>query len=203
VAEALPAGTKVDGVIMLSPTISPLYGMSKALRGTKRGMVNFYSGRDWVFLGMGTTVTGTMDGRHGNSAGRAGFKVFPPPDTQPGYEKLFQISWNREMARVGHRGGHLTGGAEDFVASYVAPLVLHEQWSKKYVIDLLTREDYTPGGLLRPVRPATRGAPRPARGPSTHPAPTVPRTRTTTKPSPPLARRPVVPAPVAGPRPAG
>lgn len=191
VAEAMPEGTKVDGLILLSPTLSPQYGMSKALGNTRRGVVNFYSPRDWVFLGIGTTVTGTMDGQHGNSAGRAGFKAFPAPDAQPGYEKLFQISWNREMARVGHGGGHLTGAAEDFVASYVAPLVLREQWNEKFVIDLLTREDYTPGGLLRPVG----SSPPPASRPASHPAPTVPRTRTTTEPSPPPAWRPIVPAP--------
>ncbi len=146
VAESMPEGQELDGVILLAPAISPGYMIDFALTKTRRGIVNFYSHKDWAFLGIGTTVTGTMDGEHTSSAGRVGFQL-PLANSRPKtYEKLFQINWHRQMADTGHTGGHLSWSTEDFVATYVAPMVLSPRWSEEVVANVLMRRgiDTTP-----------------------------------------------------------
>ncbi len=135
IAEALPDDQPVDGIIALASSLSPRYPLAEALASSRRGMVSFYSRLDWLFLGGGTTVFGTMDGQHTASAGRVGFEV--PPDAPASYEKLYQVAWTGEMLAEGHYGGHLTLGARSFVAHFVAPLVLADQWSAER-LDTLT-----------------------------------------------------------------
>jgi hypothetical protein len=181
VAEALPPSEQIEGVITISPSLSPGYPLEDALTRTRRGIVNFYSERDWFILGVGTTISGTMDGHHTSSAGRLGFE--PPPYGLPAklYEhKLFQIPWQPSMAEVGNRGLHLTSGARLFVASYVAPLVLAQHWDRS-LVEVLTSQPPHPltSAPTRPAivgRPATRPTTRPATRPTTHPA-TRPSTR--------------------------
>lgn len=174
VAEALPPTEQIDGIIMLAPSLSPGYSLDSALMRTRRGIVNFYSERDWVILGVGTTLSGTMDGLHTSSAGRVGFEL---PVTGPSAElyelKLFQIPWQPAMAEAGNRGLHLTSGARAFVATYVAPLVLAEKW------DMATVEAIAAGGPLPASGPATG----PASGPASRSTrATVPATRPASHP---------------------
>lgn len=129
VAEVLPEGTQVDGIVLLAAALSPEYDLSAALRHSRNGIVNYYSSLDWFLLGMGTTMAGTMDGKHEQSAGRVGFK---PPAGTP-YEKLYQVPWRPEMMRSGNIGAHLTSGSLDFVSIYVAPLVRSSSWSKESI----------------------------------------------------------------------
>ncbi|MCK5113975.1 MAG: hypothetical protein KAR11_04360, partial [Phycisphaerae bacterium] len=68
-AEAMEDNRKIDGLILLNTSLSPDYDLSKALDRTQRGVVNIYSPRDWLLLGWGTSVHGTMDGKHQASAG--------------------------------------------------------------------------------------------------------------------------------------
>ena len=121
VAEALPAGKNVDGIVMLAPSLSPEYMLDWALKKSKGGIVSFYSDEDWLLLS--TTLAGTMDGRFTASAGRTGF-VVPKASEAAIYEKLNQIAWDESIAWSGYTGGHLTSGAETFVAEFVAPFVL-------------------------------------------------------------------------------
>jgi len=140
IAESMPEGQEVDGVILLEPSISPRYMIDYALSKTRRGVVNFYSSRDWFFLGVGTTITGTMDGRHTSSAGRVGFEVSPQldPTRQQLYNKLFQIAWHKQMAATGHTGGHLSSSAEAFIADYVAPLINADKWSDELIAKIIS-----------------------------------------------------------------
>ena len=154
VAEAMPPTERIEGIITLAPSLSPEYSLDSALLRTRRGIVNFYSERDWVILGVGTTLSGTMDGLHTSSAGRVGFE--PPLGGQSLelYErKLFQISWQPGMADTGHRGLHMTSGARLFVAAYVAPLVLAKTWDPPTIEAITSGEPPIPTG-----RPATRPA---------------------------------------------
>lgn len=137
VAEAMPVGHKIDGVVMLAASLSPGYRLDGALANCDRGIVNFYSNRDVLMLGLGTTVVGTMDGEHTSSAGRVGFEM--PYPANPGYRKLFQVAWQPEMANVGNNGLHLFSGAEKFVSEYVAPFVLSSSWDEKFVAAVLGR----------------------------------------------------------------
>ena len=154
VAEAMPPTERIEGIITLAPSLSPEYSLDSALGRTRRGIVNFYSERDWVILGVGTTLSGTMDGSHTSSAGRVGFE---PPWGGPSLElyerKLFQIPWQPGMSDTGHRGLHLTSGARLFVAAYVAPLVLAKTWDAPTIEAITSGEPPIPTG-----RPATRPA---------------------------------------------
>jgi pimeloyl-ACP methyl ester carboxylesterase len=138
VAESMPRMEQVDGVIMLSASLSPQYMLDVALGRSKRGIVSFYSLNDWLLLGFGTTFIGTMDGEHTSSAGRTGFdrptSVIHPV---PAYDKLYQVPWKPQMAQAGNSGGHLGGGASDFVATYVAPLILAPEWNTQVIDDIV------------------------------------------------------------------
>ncbi len=125
IAEAMPSRRQVDGIILLAASISPEYRMDEALLKSSRGVVSFYSPGDFMFLGFGTTVMGTMDGKHSASAGQAGFRV--PPNCPP-YQKLYQVCWNEQMEKSGFGGGHLSSGASEFVANYVSPLIMSDRW---------------------------------------------------------------------------
>ena len=152
VAESMPDGHKLDGVVMIAAALSPKYSLTWALEGTRHGIVNFHSQRDLVLLGIGTTVAGTMDGQHGASAGLSGFEV---PERAPGvYDKLYQIGWNRDMAAAGHIGLHVSSSASEFVAQYVAPLVMAPRWTPS-LIDRVAHQRGEPNGRTAgPVRAA-------------------------------------------------
>jgi len=118
--EALPPGRSVEGLILLSASISRDYDLSKALAHCRKGIVNFYSASDIAFLGIGTTVVGNVDGARGPSAGMLGFSR-----SWPG---LHQVPWSTEMALAGNLGGHADTTARPFVSKYVAPWVLSSAW---------------------------------------------------------------------------
>ena len=127
-AEALPDGQQIDGIVLLASSLSPGYDLSKALRQTRGGIVSFRSERDSALLGAGTTLFGTMDGKHTEAAGKVGFSV--PESGQAGgaYQGFSEIRWNSGMARTGHDGGHFGCLSARFVSSYVVPLVATRQW---------------------------------------------------------------------------
>ena len=141
IAENMMLGHSVDGVILLAVALSPEYALDFALEKSRRGIVNFYSERDVLFLAAGTTVYGTMDGRHVASAGQASFKIPEDPGGAKAYENLFQVAWSPEMSSTGHAGVHLTSGADRFIARYVAPLVTARPtggaWNAEYVDDVI------------------------------------------------------------------
>jgi pimeloyl-ACP methyl ester carboxylesterase len=137
-AESLHPEQLIDGAILINAALSPTYNLTPALGNTKRGIVSFHSDRDWVLLGVGTQVFGTMDGKHTAGAGKVGFEI--PPSMPDAYTKLYRIGWTRDMARTGHGGGHLSSAAKGFVSRYVAPLVLAREWSPD-VISKIQRDD--------------------------------------------------------------
>jgi len=139
VLEALPPSQQATGAILLAASLSPGYMLDRALAHSRRGVINFYSSRDWILLGVGTMISGTMDGRHSESAGRAGFKVPKTGARGRLYEKLFQVAWTPEMARAGHTGTHVTTGSMRFVAAYVAPFVRARQWNADRVAQVLAK----------------------------------------------------------------
>ena len=129
--EALGPEQTIEGAVLINPSLSPQYPLGEALGKTQRGIVLLYSPKDWVLLGIGTRVYGTMDGLHSVSAGYVGFEI--PTDRPRIYRKLYQIGWTKDMARAGNTGSHLSSAAARFVSRYVAPLVLAKKWSKNYM----------------------------------------------------------------------
>ena len=95
--------------------------------------MNFHSDGDRLFLGVGTTVVGTMDGQHTSSAGRVGFTIPHGDDTHAWTGRVFQIPYRPEMSAAGHWGGHMSVAAANFVRRYVAPLVRTPQWDNAFI----------------------------------------------------------------------
>lgn len=133
IAEAMPDQCEVDGIIMLAAALSPEYRLDAALEKSRRGIINSYSILDCWYLGIGTTLFGTSDGRHGSAAGRTGFQVPDNKGKGGDYSKLFQIQWRKEMIKKWNLGGHLTSGARYFVAKYIAPLVKSDSWDEQVI----------------------------------------------------------------------
>lgn len=139
-AEALPPDEEIDGIVMIASSLSPDYSLDRALAKTSQGIVSFYSEYDFVLLGFGTTIYGTMDGEHTSGAGKVGFTV-PEASTRPAlYDKLFQIPWSRAMADTGNTGMHLSSGTAKFVATYIAPFItVEEPWNPGMTKRILAR----------------------------------------------------------------
>ncbi|MFB3893013.1 MAG: alpha/beta fold hydrolase [Phycisphaerae bacterium] len=163
VAESLPPGQRVDGIVMLAASLSPDYMIDTALAKSRQGIVSFYSPKDWFLLGMGTTMVGTMDGEHSSSAGRTGFNV-PRGSSRPSvYNRLYQIPWTSSMSSAGNTGTHLSSGSELFVAEYVAPFIRAPVWSE----DLVTRVER---GVQSTARvPTSQSQPAGSRSAAAHP----------------------------------
>ena len=73
----------IDGLVLLSPSISPLYNLTKALSICNAGILHCYNPDDVAILGGGTTMFGNLDGVPGPAAGLNGFRElddFDPND---------------------------------------------------------------------------------------------------------------------------
>jgi len=128
-AEAMPDGRQIDGLILLSASISSAYDLTKALGKCRAGIVNFYSKADVGFLVIGTIVAGNVDGRHGPAAGAVGFDK---PNSKDGgqkmlaYNKLFQVEMTRAM--TGSIRAHTAATGVGFVSKYVSRWILASSW---------------------------------------------------------------------------
>ena len=123
--EALPAGVKVDRVILLAPALAPDYNLAPALRAVKSRMYVMYSVADVGLMGAGTAVFGTMDREHSVSAGLVGFEM--PKDASDDqriqYAKIRQVRWTPSMLGQGNWGGHMAWTTSWFARNYIAPIL--------------------------------------------------------------------------------
>ena len=113
-AESLPEDRKVDGLVLLSASLSCQYDLTKALAHCKSGIVNFYSKADVGMLVIGTTLAGNMDGAHGPAVGQQG--------VQGHYNRVWQVEVEEEG------DAHTAATRSTFVSSNVAPWVLSPHW---------------------------------------------------------------------------
>ena len=123
--ERLPDDVQLDTVILGCPALSPRYRLTAALRHVRR-CVALISRRDCRVLGLGTTIFGTMDRRHGRAAGLVGFRRPTPfnPDDARAYEKLHQLHWDPSMRAADHFGNHIGCAAPPFAQHYLGPILL-------------------------------------------------------------------------------
>jgi len=125
-AEAMPNGRRVDGLILLSASISAGYDLTRALDHTRNGIVNFYNRDDVGVLGIGTILAGNVDGMHGPSAGLIGFDVGNSPTRQEAYSRLFQVQL--DAFDGGGEDAHFATAERYFVSGQVAPWILSGNW---------------------------------------------------------------------------
>ncbi len=126
VLEALPPERQITSALLLAPALSPDYDLRRALRHTEQGVWNFYSRYDVGFLKAGTTVMGTIDGRHESAAGAVGFQTpwgLDESDRRLYATKLRQQPYARKMADSGHTGSHTGWAGRQFVADWLAPIM--------------------------------------------------------------------------------
>ena len=114
---ALPDGTKITGVVLLAAALSRGFDLAPALQKLERGLWSFHSWNDWIFVGLGTTLFGTIDGRHGPSAGMLGFcpKCELPRFTQTAYHPVMLKQFNL--------GGHFGCVHRVWVEDHIAPIL--------------------------------------------------------------------------------
>jgi pimeloyl-ACP methyl ester carboxylesterase len=133
VAEALDEGYMVDGVIVLSGSISIAYNLEKALGKTRLGIVNFYNRSDGGLLGAGTTLLGNVDGIRGPGAGLLGFD-WPDDDDDAAkrlaYMDLYQVQLERDMILGGDSHTAVTDPV--FVSTFIGPWVYSNSWPATY-----------------------------------------------------------------------
>jgi len=127
-AESMPAGRKVDGLILLHASISSAYDLTKALSRTKNGIANFYCRDDVGLLVIGTILAGNVDGTHGPAAGAIGFDKpgsGAPAEKQAAYAKLYEVEITSGEAGG---GAHSAGTSASFVLRKVSPWVTSHSW---------------------------------------------------------------------------
>ena len=115
----------VERVVLLSSAVSPDYDLVPALRSIRTELVSFWSPKDKVVLGLGTSLFGTADGVKGDSAGLVGFRVPERASVAEllQYRKLRQVEWDQSMRKTYNFGTHIGTSMPLFVRDYVAPLV--------------------------------------------------------------------------------
>jgi pimeloyl-ACP methyl ester carboxylesterase len=133
VAEYMKDGHQLDGVLVLSGSISKGYNLEKALNNTSRGIVNFYNPDDAGLLAIGTTIMGCVDGGHGLAAGLESFDDPKDKDSvekKVAYGKLHQVEITRDMTLGGDSHTAVTQPA--FVSIFVATWIASERWPAAY-----------------------------------------------------------------------
>jgi len=125
--EQLPAGVKVDGLVLMASSLSNTYNLAPAMKHVRNEITNFSSVADVGVLGVGVGLAGTVDRGSGVAAGLYGFSL-PPGASQEVralyQEKLVEVSWKATHVVFGHMGDHLGASSSGFVKRFVAPIVL-------------------------------------------------------------------------------
>lgn len=121
ILEELPEEEKVTAAILLAPAASPRYPLEEALAKTELGIWNYHSPLDLPLLVAGTTIAGTVDGRHTPAAGAYGFQF--DPDRHHGLPPLHQTPYRLNMVAQRNLGGHFGPTDGYFVKQEIAPLI--------------------------------------------------------------------------------
>ena len=114
--EKLPDNVRVRNVTLVHGALSSEFDLTAALAKIDGRLKNMYSQADWLVLGIGTRIFGTIDGPKTDSAGMVGFKVDKAVPGKTLRCKLQQIPWQWDQHRW---GGHLTLYDYNFNRDYV------------------------------------------------------------------------------------
>lgn len=115
----------LERVVLLAPAVSADYDLRQALAVARQGVDVFTSTRDRFYLGLGTRVVGTADGKRGvPPAGRVGFDM--PPMTGADMclaQRLRQHPWEPSVGWSGNKGNHSGSLQPAYLRAYVLPLL--------------------------------------------------------------------------------
>ncbi len=128
VAEALPEDIHLRNIILVHAAISRDYDLTKALRRIDGRLVNFYSEADWLVLGLGTQIFGTIDRKNTVSAGMKGLDLAKAVPNIEQRHKVKQHAWSPNQIGKGHLGGHFSINFYAFNKMYVVPYVYAEHF---------------------------------------------------------------------------
>ncbi len=185
IAEEMPEDKPVDGLVLLSASISKGYDLDKALARCRKGIVNFYNTGDVGLLGIGTTIIGNIDGSHGPSAGLTGFDY--------GDDKLYQVELSRAITSPFGGSSHSAATRPGFVSRYVAPWVLNSLWRDDLIDVPVTRHGPNPGDEPKEYPDTPEETPdEPDESAPEEPDESAP-DKSDPKPPPPLAEEPAEP----------
>jgi hypothetical protein len=101
--------------------VSPGYPLDEALQRIDGRLINYHSGGDWIVLGLGTQIFGTMDRGHTVSAGMRGFDLAAALQDQELQQRVHKSAWDSSVAPTGHFGNHLGILLKSWNKSVVAP----------------------------------------------------------------------------------
>ena len=121
VAESLSPNLKLDRLILIAAALSPDYDLSPAVSRCNKGLVSFYSKRDWWTLGMGTSLFGTIDRKYTASAGQLGFRSSKGKVIKS--DLITQIPWRPDWLKLGHDGGHVGWLKQAWSREILAPQI--------------------------------------------------------------------------------
>lgn len=135
IAEELPEDVQVDNLVLVQVSLSRDYDLSKALRRVRGRIVNLHAPLDVLMLGMGTTVFGTMDRKHGFSAGKDGFNLEKAVRDPVERQRVEQQSWSTKALWSGHMGNHMGLYGRHWNKEYVAMYVLEGLIADETAVD--------------------------------------------------------------------
>ena len=123
-AEHLPPAS-VNCIVLLGPSVSCEYDIRPALRCARGSVEVHYSGRDWVYLGLCTSLVGCADRKYCGASGRRGFSLWlEAPDDAPLLGRLRQHPWQPSDRELGHDGGHYGAYQPEYLKARVLPVLL-------------------------------------------------------------------------------
>jgi pimeloyl-ACP methyl ester carboxylesterase len=111
--ELLPDNIRIQTAVLIAPSMSPAYDMSRAANKCDDALISFGSAGDYFFLGMGTFLFGTSDRVFTPSSGLLGWHHQHP--------KFVDARWHPAWLRLGNLGNHTTSAATLFMQHVVAP----------------------------------------------------------------------------------
>jgi pimeloyl-ACP methyl ester carboxylesterase len=129
-AEALPKDVSIDGLVLLSASMSSAYDLTGALGHCRKGILNIYSRADVGWLIIGTMLAGNVDGIRGPAAGAIGFDrptAKSSPERIRAYQKLYQLELTGPLGN-GSNGAHASTTRSSFITYYVLPWLMASSW---------------------------------------------------------------------------
>lgn len=137
-AQALPSGHRLAGMILLAAAVSPHFDLGTVMDKVERGIWSFHSWLDCLFVGVGTTIFGTLDGWHLPSAGMVGFFPDPsaenrtpqsPPVLPP---RIVQTAYHPRMIADFNLGGHFGCVHRVFVSEHLGPVIWNDPGHREH-----------------------------------------------------------------------